>query len=368
MPVLVRATVPDPLASVPAKVVEALPARPPDRVTAPATLLVIRLPATPAIEPTVSEKPPRSNVAPDATDSAELRPTPLAMPRRSVPALTVVAPVYALATESCSVPAPAFVRPPAPEIALVVLVTLPAPSMVRSNPPLASAPLRVSVPASDPISLGAASVIAPDQVLALARLRSAPPAAVPVPDRLTIGSAIVRPVPSMSISAPAATVVEPAAVPSAAFDWTRTTPALTVVPPVNVFVADSVSVPPPVLVSEPGGRADDAVDGRVAGAGHRERPGVAGDGAGRHRERAGVGADGRARGGAERDGAGPGVGVGEVAERAGAGRAGADEARDALGDGRDPSRRCRARHRTRRTSRSRSCPARRSTGRGPHPR
>ena len=351
----------------PAKVVEALPARPPDRVTAPATLLVIRLPATPAIEPTVSENPPRSNVAPDATDSAELAPTPLAMPRRSVPALTVVAPVYVLATESCSVPAPAFVRPPAPVIALVVLVTLPAPSMVRSNPPLVSAPLRVSVPASDPISLGAASVIAPDQVLALARLRSAPPAAVPVPARLTIGSAMARPVPSMSISAPAATVVEPAAVPSAAFDWTRTTPALTVVPPVNVFVADSVSVPPPVLVSEPEVvpmtllmvvlPAPVTVSGRVLPV---MAPVVT-------RERAGVGADGRARGGAERDGARPGVGVGEVAERAGAGGAGADEARDALGDGRGPSRRCRARHRTRRTSRSRSCPARRSTGRGPRP-
>ncbi len=154
VPVLVRATVPEPLASVPAKVVEALPARPPDRVTAPATLLVIRLPATPAIEPTVSEKPPRSNVAPDATDSAELRPTPLAMPRRSVPALTVVAPVYALATESCSVPAPAFVRPPAPDcVPDRVTVEVAAVTVIETVAAYDSCRLRVF---ADPAALEAA--------------------------------------------------------------------------------------------------------------------------------------------------------------------------------------------------------------------
>ncbi len=116
VPVLVSATVPDPLASTPAKVVEALPARPPDRVTAPAAPLVMVDPATPAIEPTVSEKPLRSNVAPEATLSAELAPTALAIPARSVPPLTAVAPVYVPAADTSSVPAPALVRPPAPEI------------------------------------------------------------------------------------------------------------------------------------------------------------------------------------------------------------------------------------------------------------
>ncbi len=115
VPVLARATVPEPLASVPANTVEALPARPPDRVTAPAALLVMVLPATPAIEPSVSEKPARSNVAPLARLRAELAPTPLAMPSLTVPAVTEVGPVYVLATESSSVPAPALVRPPAPD-------------------------------------------------------------------------------------------------------------------------------------------------------------------------------------------------------------------------------------------------------------
>ncbi len=50
------------------------------------------LPATPAIEPTVSEKPLRSNVAPLLTLRAELEPTPLAIPSLSVPAVTAVAP------------------------------------------------------------------------------------------------------------------------------------------------------------------------------------------------------------------------------------------------------------------------------------
>ncbi len=85
VPVLARATVPEPLASVPANTVEALPARPPDRVTAPAALLVIVLPATPAIEPSVSEKPARSNVAPLLTLRAELAPDPVgdAQPERA---------------------------------------------------------------------------------------------------------------------------------------------------------------------------------------------------------------------------------------------------------------------------------------------
>ena len=75
-------------------------------------------------------------------------------------------------------------------------------------------------------------VMAPDQVLAPARLRRAPPELTPVPMRLVSGSAIVRPAPSISIAAPEATVVPVAVVPRAVAAWTRTIPALTVVAPV----------------------------------------------------------------------------------------------------------------------------------------
>ena len=143
VPVLARATVPEPSASVPANTVEALPARPPDRVTGVAALLVTVLPATPAIEPSVSEKPARSNVAPLLNARAELRPTPLAMPSRTVPAVTEVGPVYVLATESSSVPAPAFVRPPAPVSWRLRVVTDAAALAVRP-----AAPSAMRLPAS----------------------------------------------------------------------------------------------------------------------------------------------------------------------------------------------------------------------------
>ena len=47
-----------------------------------------------------------------------------------------------------------------------------------------------------------------------------------------MGSAMVRPEPSISMAAPLATLVVPAVVPNAAADWTRMMPALTVVAPV----------------------------------------------------------------------------------------------------------------------------------------
>ncbi len=61
------------------------------RVTAPATPLVTE--PAPASEPIVSLKPLRSKVVLPLTVSALDAPTPLAMPRRTMPALTVVAPV-----------------------------------------------------------------------------------------------------------------------------------------------------------------------------------------------------------------------------------------------------------------------------------
>ena len=50
----------------------------------------------PATDPIVSLKPSRSKVAPEATVSALLAPIALVTPSLSVPALTVVAPVYVL--------------------------------------------------------------------------------------------------------------------------------------------------------------------------------------------------------------------------------------------------------------------------------
>ncbi len=116
-----------------------------------------------------------------------------------------------------------------------LMVVLPAPVTVSGRvapvmPPVA----RVRVPASEPMVAPAAAprTMAPDQVLALARLRTAPVPPTPVPMRLVMGSATTRPLPSISIAAPLATVVPPAVVPSAALHWTRITPVVRVVPPV----------------------------------------------------------------------------------------------------------------------------------------
>ena len=74
------------------------------------------------------------------------------------------------------------------------------------------------------MALPAPIVMAPDQVLAPARLRRAPVPPTPVPMRLVTGSAIVSPAPSISIAAPEATVVPVAAEPRAVAVWTRTIP------------------------------------------------------------------------------------------------------------------------------------------------
>ena len=59
----------------------------------------------------------RSNVAPFATlVPAAVVPRPLGLVIASVPALTLVAPLYVFAPERAMVPAPIFVKPPAPLI------------------------------------------------------------------------------------------------------------------------------------------------------------------------------------------------------------------------------------------------------------
>src|SRR5437870_2972122 len=111
------------------------------------------------------------------------------------------------------------------------MVVLPAPPTVRSKAPVIP-PVRVNVPASELIRDADPRVMAPDQVLLLARLRSAPPLEIPVPFNVLMGSAMERPLPSTCTAAPLVTVVAPAAVPSAVLLCTSRIPALTDVSPV----------------------------------------------------------------------------------------------------------------------------------------
>src|SRR5260221_347083 len=112
------------------------------------------------------------------------------------------------------------------------MVVLPAPVTVRG---CAAAPIAAVVRVPGTVPEGAPAAPrgkGPDPVLAWARLWRAPAPLTPVPMRLVIGSASVRPEPSTSIAAPEATVVVPAVVPRAVAFWTRAMPALIVVAPV----------------------------------------------------------------------------------------------------------------------------------------
>src|ERR1700688_4857777 len=94
-------------------------------------------------------------------------------------------------------------------------------------PVLVRVPVVVAI--TPPIVVLPVRVIAPDQLLLLARLRKAPVAPTPVPVRLK-GLARARPVPSRLIAALAATEVAPTP-PRTLEPWTSTIPALTVVVP-----------------------------------------------------------------------------------------------------------------------------------------
>ena len=114
---------------------------------------------------------------------------------------------------------------------------LPAPSIVRPYAPLMVPPDETStvrVSASVCISVAAASVIEPDNVLLPDTLRTAPTSAeltdTPSPDSVS-ASAMVMP-PLIDSVASAATVVPPAEVPSDASFEIATTPSETVVDPV----------------------------------------------------------------------------------------------------------------------------------------
>ncbi len=114
-----------------------------------------------------------------------------------------------------------------------LIETLPAPPTVSGCVPPLIPPDTVKVPASELIRAPPLPrVIAPLQVLLLARFRRAPPFERPVPTSEFKGSATKSPLPSTWIAAPAATLVVPATVPNPALFRTLAVPALTVVAPV----------------------------------------------------------------------------------------------------------------------------------------
>ena len=130
---------------------------------------------------------------------------------------------------------------PAPFLVSVPVVVTMAPEMTVSPAPWtvsgrvlpAKPPESVRVPASlSTVVPPAPRVSSPDQVLLLARLRIAPVPPMPVPMMLVMGSPMESPEPSISMAAPVATVVAPEVAPRAALDWTRMSPADSVVTPV----------------------------------------------------------------------------------------------------------------------------------------
>jgi len=100
---------------------------------------------------------------------------------------------------SVNVPVPFLVTvPPLPVLMPVVLtVVSPVPLKVRAKPVPVMPPLRVKVPPFELICEAEPSVIAPLQVLLLAKLIKAPPLLIPVPLRLVMASAIFSPEPSI---------------------------------------------------------------------------------------------------------------------------------------------------------------------------
>ena len=171
-------------------------------------------------------------------------PNPVALVTSSVPALTVVVPVYVLAPLKVSVPAPVLVTAPVPEMtpdklaALVVLLVKVPLSAIASAPTAARrfnvAPLATVVPPSvvpNPVALKtpsvpALTVVVPLYVLAPLKFR------IPAPVLVTV------PVPEMTPVKVAFPVVELVKVPLSAIASAPTdalmsnvAPEATVVPP-----------------------------------------------------------------------------------------------------------------------------------------
>ena len=175
----------------------------------------------PSIDATVSSRLARSNVAPEATDTAEeFEMRSGAVPIASVPADTVVGPVYVLSPDIVNVPVPCFVMPSdEPEI---------APEIVPE--PLLTTPIVEVVP----------SVTGP-AALPAAEKYNAPLVDV-VPFSVS-GSLVVTAAATSSVAPKSTVVLCPAAEPPSALAWVIfRVPVETVVVPVYSLAFDNVNV------------------------------------------------------------------------------------------------------------------------------
>ena len=162
VPVLVRATVPEPFSITPAKLVEVL-SPPVVSVAVVKAVEFVTRPVPPraeAREPMVTLMPARSKVAPVDKVSAEPAPKALVLPAFKVPPLTVVAPVWRLVPDSVSVPEPTLVKPPVPPISPANAVLFESPAVSVLLPKVTVVPV---TPANEPtVSLALSVKFAPD--------------------------------------------------------------------------------------------------------------------------------------------------------------------------------------------------------------
>ena len=130
VPVFVNAPVSEPSEITPAKVVLDVP--PAVSVPAPSVIAaLVSLVVDVAIDATVSLNPARLNVALLLTTTADELEIRSAAPSATVPADTVVVPVYVLLPDNVRLPGPNFVRPPDVVAIAPLIVEVPTESTVR---------------------------------------------------------------------------------------------------------------------------------------------------------------------------------------------------------------------------------------------
>ena len=152
VPVLANAPVSEPSETTPAKVVLGVP--PAVRVPEPSVIAaLVSLVVDVAIDATVSLNPARLNVALLLTTTADELEIRSAAPSATVPADTVVVPVYVLSPDKVNVPEPDFVNVPVDVAIGSATTTSPVfASNVKLNVPVIALPddgSNVNVPESD---------------------------------------------------------------------------------------------------------------------------------------------------------------------------------------------------------------------------
>jgi hypothetical protein len=162
------------------------------------------------------------NVPPAFTVTAILLSNALPPLSVNVPAFTTVAPLNVFAPDNVNSATPVFVRPNAPLTTPVIVTSLPTVIVVAA--PSAAFPDNVSAPVFVP----SPKASAPLNVNAFAIVRA-----------VTLSLAIFPP---LNTTVP---------VPNAESSPTNTDPALTLAPPMNVFVPESVSTPLPLFTKLP---------------------------------------------------------------------------------------------------------------------